>query len=80
MHERVLEVGKGRRSEVVADYEEEERAGGRPMAVSMDDGKDRYYLLGVLHEELQVDLEHRLEQAHVRALVQADLVLPDVDD
>jgi hypothetical protein len=38
------------------------------------------YALAVLDEQLQVDLEHRLQQAHVCALVQADLVLPDVDD
>lgn len=29
---------------------------------------------------MQVDLKDRLEQPHVGALVQADLVLPDVDD
>jgi hypothetical protein len=38
------------------------------------------YALAVLDEQLQVDLEHRLQQAHVRALVQADLVFPDVHD
>ena len=37
-------------------------------------------LLPILQEQLQVDLKHGLEQAHVCALVQADLVLPDVDD
>lgn len=37
-------------------------------------------LLLVLEEELQVDLEDSLEQSHVGSLVQADLVLPDVDD
>lgn len=35
-------------------------------------------ILLVLEEQLQVDLEHRLEQPHVCTLVQADLVLPDV--
>lgn len=37
-------------------------------------------LLLVLEEELQVDLEDGLEQAHVGTLVQTDLVLPDVED
>src|SRR4051812_12250489 len=37
-------------------------------------------LLPVLQEQLQVDLKHSLEQAHVCALVQTNLVLPDVDN
>jgi hypothetical protein len=37
-------------------------------------------LLLVLKKQLHVDFENRLEQAHVCALVQADLVLPDVDE
>ena len=37
-------------------------------------------LLLVLEEELQVDLEDSLEQPHVGSLVQADLMLPDVED
>ena len=42
--------------------------------------EDEVYTLGVLDEQLQVDLEHGLEQPHVCTLVQADLVLPDVDN
>jgi hypothetical protein len=38
------------------------------------------HTLAVLDEQLQVDLKDRLQQAHVGALVQADLVLPDVDN
>jgi hypothetical protein len=38
------------------------------------------YALAVLDEQLQVHLEHRLQQTHVCALVEADLVLPDVDN
>jgi hypothetical protein len=38
------------------------------------------YALAVLDEQLKVDLEHCLQQAHVGTLVQADLVFPDVDD
>lgn len=37
-------------------------------------------VLLVLQEQLQVDLKHSLEQTHVCALVQTDLVLPDVDN
>ena len=37
-------------------------------------------LLLVFEEELQVDFEDRLEQAHVGPLVQTDLVLPDIDE
>lgn len=76
----VLEVGKRGGSEMIANYEEEERAGSRPRAVSKITGVGQYYLLGVLDKELQVDLEHSLEQAHIRTLVQADLMLPDIDD
>lgn len=36
--------------------------------------------LAVLDKELQVDFKNGLEQAHVGALVQSDLVFPDVDD
>jgi hypothetical protein len=78
LFKRVLEVGKWRRSEMVTDDKEEKRAGSRPEAVSTDGEKDRYDLLGVLYKELEVDLEYGLEQAHVRALVQTNLVLPDV--
>jgi hypothetical protein len=38
------------------------------------------YALAVFDKELQIDLEHRLEQAHVRALVQSNLVFPDIDN
>ena len=38
------------------------------------------YVLAVLDEQLQIDLKHRFQQAHVRALVQSNLVLPDVDN
>jgi hypothetical protein len=37
-------------------------------------------VLAVFDEELQVDFEDGLEQAHVGTLVQSDLVFPDVDD
>lgn len=37
-------------------------------------------VLSVFNEELQVDLEDGLEEAHVCALVQADLMLPNVDN
>jgi hypothetical protein len=33
-----------------------------------------------LAEQTEVDLEDRLEQAHVGTLVESDLVLPDVDE
>lgn len=35
-------------------------------------------LLGVLEEELEIHLKHSLEQPHICALVQTDLVLPDI--
>ena len=38
------------------------------------------YVLAVLDKQLQVDFEHGLQQTHVRALVQSNLVLPDVDN
>jgi hypothetical protein len=38
------------------------------------------YALAVFDKELQIDLEHCLEQAHVRALVQSNLVLPNIDN
>jgi hypothetical protein len=38
------------------------------------------FVLVVLEEQLQVDLEDGLEQAHVGTLVQTDLVFPDVDN
>ena len=34
----------------------------------------------LLPEQTEVHLKHGLEQAHVGALVQPDLVLPEVDD
>jgi hypothetical protein len=37
-------------------------------------------VLVVLEEQLQVDLEDGLEQAHVGTLVQTNLVFPDVDN
>jgi hypothetical protein len=37
-------------------------------------------VLAVFDEELQIDFEDGLEQAHVGTLVQSDLVFPDVDD
>jgi hypothetical protein len=43
-------------------------------------GIDLANSLLVLEKELQVHLKDRLEQPHVGALVQTDLVLPDVDD
>ena len=42
--------------------------------------RKQIYVLAVLDEQLQVDLEHRLQQTHVGALVQSNLVLPDVDN
>lgn len=36
-------------------------------------------LLFIFQKQLQVDFKHRLEQAHVGSLVQANLVFPDVD-
>jgi hypothetical protein len=38
------------------------------------------FVLVVLEEQLQVDLEDGLEQTHVGTLVQTDLVFPDVDN
>lgn len=38
------------------------------------------FVLVVLEEELQVDLEDGLEQTHVGTLVQTDLVFPNVDN
>jgi hypothetical protein len=37
-------------------------------------------VLVVFNKKLQVDLEHSLQEAHVRAVVQADLRLPHVDE
>ena len=38
------------------------------------------YALAVFDKELQIDLKDRLEQTHVRALVQSNLVFPDIDN
>ena len=35
---------------------------------------------GGFTEQAQVDLKHRLEQTHVRTLIQPNLVFPHVDD
>lgn len=42
--------------------------------------RPRVYPLFVLQEKLQIDLENGLQKSHVGALVQTDLVLPDVDN
>lgn len=38
------------------------------------------YSLLVLQEELQVHLEHSLQETHIRTLIQANLVLPNIDN
>jgi hypothetical protein len=40
----------------------------------------REYVLAVFDEQLQVDFKNGLEKAHVGALVQTNLVFPDVDN
>ena len=68
--ERVGQVLQGCRADVVSNHKEEERL----VLV-----RARMARLARL-EQAQVYLEHRLEQAHVGALEEADLVLPHVDD
>ena len=38
------------------------------------------HVLPVLQEELQINLEDGLQESHVGTLIQADLMLPDIDD
>ena len=56
---------------------------GRANVVANDEEEQGAALgavLGLLAEESEVDLEDGLEEPHVGALVEADLVLPEVDD
>ena len=81
MDEGVLKVLERGRADVVTDDEKQERLGDGPGSRQHSLAVEKtIYVLAVLDEQLQVDLEHRLQQTHVRALVQSNLVLPDVDN
>lgn len=83
LDERGSEVGERRGAEMVTDDEEEEgsRGGSNRWHVRITDAnaKGAHSLL-VLEEKLQIHLKDGLEQAHVCALVKADLVLPNIED
>lgn len=68
---------------MVANHEEEKRAGGRPTSITsakhIVNGLRICHVLAVLDKQLQVDLEDGLQQTHVGTLVQPYLMLPDVD-
>ena len=77
---------------MISDDEEEERSGRRPIYLLVTSclrkeeagapgaREGRASSLFILEEELEVDLKDSLEEAHVGALVQTNLVLPDVDE
>lgn len=87
--ERRLEVGERGGANVVADDKEEEglvlraaRGGsvGEREGRRNDARSDDLPLVLCCEEQGEVDFKDSLEEAHVGALVESDLVLPDVDD
>lgn len=69
---------------MIANYEEEEGSGSRPVSMLAAAVISQVVGLGdelfIFEEQLQVDFKNRLEEAHICALIQADLVFPDVDN
>lgn len=81
-----FEVGERCCANVVSNDKEEERplvSAGRNKLKCTDDevgeGREDSPICSLLPEQTEIHFEHSLEQTHVGALVQADLMFPEVD-
>jgi len=67
---------------MISNDEEEEGAGSSPanswLAICSQRRRGYQNVLAVLDKELQIDFEHRLQKPHICALIQPNLVLPDI--
>lgn len=78
------QVAERRVANVVSDNEEEQASRDgtatrqRLCGLPLGEGEEAQVYIPALQEDAQVDLKHSLQQTHVCALVETDLMLPDV--